>query len=190
MPEAAPLENAARGGCSKTMCRPESGRSAAAAAQAARPAVPGRPTRVRWGRALRPGKAVPHNGRVFPCHSPFCVRNRSDPKTTERDAESARIFVVRTCGFRRKREYWGLSHPALFSAADSWSPNCSGVILRQMPPIQSFGQQHAQTLIRRDWPRRRPVRNVRAVPVQPFQVRHQALRQPAMTRLVHAAERC
>src|ERR1700722_13749977 len=45
----------------------------------------------------------PHSA-AFPYHSPFCVRNRSDPKTTERDAKSASISVVRTCGFQQ-REY-------------------------------------------------------------------------------------
>ncbi len=86
------------------------------------PRIPAR--RHPGGTIGRGGNA--HSG-AFPCHSSFCVRNRSDPKATERDAKSASISLVRTCGFQQ-REYWGLSQAALFNA-DSWSRNCSGVLL-------------------------------------------------------------
>jgi hypothetical protein len=95
--------------CSKTASRPASGRPTAVMFE--QPAQPlfadhlGGVGRRPFGRGRRPAR------RRVPVLPPFCVRNRSDPKTTERDAKFASIFLVMTCGFRQ-REYWGISQMA------------------------------------------------------------------------------
>ena len=65
------------------------------------------------------GERGPHGG-AFPCYPQFCVRNRSDPKTTERDAKPVSVFIVTTCGFQQ-REYWGLSQMASLGGGKAWT---------------------------------------------------------------------
>jgi hypothetical protein len=106
-----------------------------------------------FGRRMRPA------WRRVPKLPPFCVRNCSDPKTTERDAKSVSIFLVMTCGFRQ-REYCDEERPSRGAFTSAANKRDLEVVRKRLGRLPSAFRvfRHSRKDLRQSppWPRALP----------------------------------